>query len=67
MATRAEPYIDVATAARALGKTSEAVRRVIERHDVPTAPHPVTGRVRVRVRLSELQRVYDTKVADRGW
>jgi hypothetical protein len=66
MATKAEPFIDVATAARALGKTSEAVRRVIERHDVPI-DNRGTGRVRVRVRLSELQRVYDTKVADRGW
>jgi hypothetical protein len=58
-------YIDIPTAARALGKSTDAIRKVIERHGVPTKE--AAGRVRIRVRLSDLQHAYATKVADRGW
>jgi hypothetical protein len=58
-------YIDIPAAARALGKSTDAIK------DGDRAPRRANkdaeGRVRILVRLSDLQHAYSTKVADRGW
>jgi hypothetical protein len=59
-----ESLIPIDAAARALGKSTEAVRKAIERHRVPVVH--ASGRVRVFVRLSDVQAAY-AQMADRGW
>lgn len=65
-----EPLLTVTELARAVGRSSDSVRNVLDRLErrSPSKVHrDAYGRVRIRARLSDVMAVYRHELEDRGW